>query len=244
MTTAADGTTGGVKIDVAGETLVLLPERAVCWPRMHTLFIADAHFGKAASFRAHGVPVPRGTTRDGVTRADELLSRTRAQRVVFLGDFLHARAGRAPGMLAQLQEWRERHSDVEMLLVRGNHDRHAGDPPPELRIDCVDEPHLEAAFVLAHHPQRSPHGYVLAGHLHPAARLVGKGRQRASLPCYWFNDGCGVLPSFGDFTGSAVIDADPDDRVFVIAEDQVMEIAARLVRAPGGHEKQIFDFPR
>jgi len=237
---ANEGTQGAAGIVVAGETLVLLPERAVCWPRMHTLFIADAHFGKAASFRALGVPVPRGTTLEGVTRVDALLARTHARRIVFLGDFLHARQGRAPATLAQLQEWRERHGDVEMMLVRGNHDRHAGDPPAELRIECVDEPHLEAAFVLAHHPQQSRHGYVLAGHIHPAARLTGRGRQRASLPCYWFGEGCGVLPSFGDFTGSAVIEPAADDRVFVIAEDTVVEIRQKVARQSRG--EQMFDF--
>lgn len=235
-----DAAQGDVSIDVAGETLVLLPERAVCWPRMHTLFIADAHFGKAASFRVQGVPVPRGTTLDAVTRVDALLARTHARRVVFLGDFLHARAGRTAGMIAQLQEWRLRHGDVEMMLVRGNHDRNAGDPPPELNIECVDEPHLESSFVLAHHPQQSRHGYVLAGHIHPAARLTGRGRQRASLPCYWFGRGCGVLPSFGDFTGSAVIEPAAADRVFVIAEDTVVEITQKVARTARGEQQ--FDF--
>ena len=221
----APDVSGDASVVIAGEKLVMLPERALCWPRLHTLFIADAHFGKAASFRAHGVPLPRGTTLDGVTRADALLTRTRARRVVFLGDFLHARNGRAPRTLAQIQEWRERHPDVDMLLVRGNHDRHAGDPPPELGIECVDEPHLEAAFVLAHHPQDSPYGYVLAGHIHPAVRLTGRARQSASVPCFRFTKGYAVLPAFGSFTGTAAVDVARDDRVFVIADGRVLDVS-------------------
>ena len=90
---------------------------------------------------------------------------------------------------------------LRVAVRRGEHDRHAGDPPSELNIDCVDEPHLESSFVLAHHPQQSRYGYVLAGHLHPGAPLVGRGRMRERLPCFWLGHRCGVLPAFGDFTG-------------------------------------------
>ena len=41
---------------------MLLAERALYWPRAATLFVADVHLGKAAAFRAGGVPLPRGAT--------------------------------------------------------------------------------------------------------------------------------------------------------------------------------------
>jgi hypothetical protein len=41
-----------MEIVLAGETLRLLPDKALYWPRQQTLFIADAHFGKVAAFRA------------------------------------------------------------------------------------------------------------------------------------------------------------------------------------------------
>ena len=44
---------------LAGEAVELLPERALHWIRERTLFVADVHLGKAAAFRAGGVPVPR-----------------------------------------------------------------------------------------------------------------------------------------------------------------------------------------
>ena len=45
--------------EVAGERLVLLPEMAAYWERAGTLLVADPHFGKAAAFRAAGIPEPR-----------------------------------------------------------------------------------------------------------------------------------------------------------------------------------------
>src|SRR5512144_2160135 len=137
---------------VRGEDLLLLPERAVFWRRTRTLFIADPHFGKAAAFRSAGVPVPAGTTEGTLARIDATLARTGAARLVFLGDFLHARQGRSAATVAALGAWRERHGELDVVLVRGNHDRRAGDPPPELRICCVDAPMIEKPLGFVHHP--------------------------------------------------------------------------------------------
>jgi len=210
---------------IAGEQLRLLAERAVFWERTSTVFVADPHFGKAAAFRAAGVLVPRGTTGETLSRLDAALDRTRARRIVFLGDFLHAREGRAPETLAAINDWRARRSEVEMLLVRGNHDKRAGDPPKELEMRCENAPVVEAPFVFAHHPVRSDSGYVLSGHVHPAARLSGAGRQHSRLPCFWFGAGVAVLPAFGEFTGLADIDPVPGDGVWVIAEGEVIAVS-------------------
>jgi DNA ligase-associated metallophosphoesterase len=213
-------------IEIAGETMRCLPERALYWPRGRTLFVADPHFGKAATFRAAGVPVPGGTTADGLQRLDGILGRMDVARVVFLGDFLHAREGRVEGTIALLREWCERQRDRTLLLVRGNHDRGAGDPPAELCIQCVDAPRLEPPFVLHHHPSESDEGYTLAGHLHPGARLSGAARDRSRLPCFWVRTTMLVLPAFGDFTGLWNIEPEPGDRVLVVAGEEVIPVAA------------------
>ena len=210
------------RVDIQGEELVLSAERAVLWPRAETLLIADAHFGKAASFRANAVPVPHGTTAEALARVDTLLDRTSARRIIFLGDFLHAKEGRAPNTVGAIAEWRARHSSIDMILVRGNHDRHAGDPPAEIRIECVDAPLLDGPFALAHHPRAVSGSYVLAGHLHPSVVMTGPARMWERLPCFWLGTEVGVLPAFGDFTGVAEVSPADGDRVFVIARDCVV----------------------
>jgi DNA ligase-associated metallophosphoesterase len=211
-------------VELAGETLLLLPEKALYWPRSATLFVADAHWGKAAAFRAASLALPGGTTSADLARLSGLLQRFGAQRLVLLGDVLHAKASRAPRTLEAVAAWRERHAELDVLLVRGNHDERAGDPPPEWRFTCVHEPHPEPPFVFCHHPATHPAGYVLAGHLHPAVELLGAGRQRERLPCFHFGPGVGVLPAFGSFTGTALVRPLPGDRVFVVAEDEVVSI--------------------
>lgn len=211
-------------IDLAGERLTLMPERAAYWARESLLLVADAHFGKAASFRAQGVPVPSGTTTETLDRLTSAVSRSGARRVVFLGDFLHSRQARAPETLGALGRWRERHPTLELLLVRGNHDAHAGDPPALLDIAPVDEPFAAGAFALCHAPLPHPERYVLAGHLHPAVVLRGRAHERLRLPCFVFGSTVGVLPAFGSFTGTATWAPGPDDRICVIAGDRVVRL--------------------
>lgn len=213
-----------MKIDVAGETLHLLPERAVHWPARDTLLVADPHFGKAAAFRAGGIPVPTGTTNEILMRLSRLIVQCKPQRIVFLGDFLHARTGRAPQTLDAISAWQRTHGQIELVLVRGNHDRNAGDPPASLGIECVNAPMLEPPFALLHHPGNRNGSYTLAGHIHPAALLAGAGRQYERLPCFWFGKQCAVLPAFGDFTGLALIEPAAADRVFVVVEDSVVKV--------------------
>jgi len=214
-------------VTLASETLELCAERAAYWPRRRMLLVADPHFGKAASFRALGVRVPRGTTEGALARLDALVARLAPSRIEFLGDFLHAREGRTDETFRALAEWRARHAGITMRLVRGNHDKRAGDPPSAVGIECVDGPLAEAPFALAHHPTRVDGAYVVAGHVHPCATLVGPGRQRERLPCFWLGRDAAVLPAFGDFTGCAEVEPEAGDETWVIADDRVVLAARR-----------------
>jgi len=219
-------------IEVAGETLLLLPQRALFWPKQQLLAIADIHFGKAASFRAGGIPVPRGTTTENLQALDALIDACQATHVLFLGDFLHARHAHAVATIAALSAWRERRTGLTLTLVRGNHDRHAGDPPASLGIDVVNEPWPIGPLLFAHHPQSHPDGYVLAGHVHPVYRLAARG-DSLRLPCFVFGEESGMLPSFGSFTGGHPVAPVPGDRVFVTTDDRVIEVPVTAGSGPG-----------
>ena len=172
-------------VEVGGHTLHLLPERAAFLPASATLLIADAHIGKAVSFRALGVPVPSGTTTENLNLLSDLVVRHHAERIIFLGDFLHSARSHAAATTAAVMKWRDAHPKLQLTLVRGNHDDRAGDPSAALRIDVVDEPLLLGGLALCHYPQEVADAYVLAGHIHPCVKLAGRGRDRLRLPCFW-----------------------------------------------------------
>ncbi|MDF0731205.1 ligase-associated DNA damage response endonuclease PdeM [Pseudomonas entomophila] len=211
-------------IDHCGETLWLLPDRAIYWPARRALLVADVHLGKAASYRALHQPVPRGTTSATLARLDTLLADYCCEQLIILGDFLHARSARAAATLAQLSTWRERHAALRITLIRGNHDRHAGDPPAELGIDSQDEPWLLPPFALQHEPTPNPSYPVLAGHVHPIYLLRGKARQRLRLRCFLIADTVSLLPAFGEFTGGWQVEPRPGTRLFVAGDGQVWAV--------------------
>lgn len=216
--------------DIQGERLQLLPERAAWWPGGGVLFVADFHLGKAASFRRAGIPVSEATTDENLERLGDALDKTNAAKLVILGDFLHSRDGRSAETFARFRRWRGSRASLSITLVRGNHDDRAGDPPSDWGIECVDPGAGLGPFGLVHEPAPVRGGYALAGHIHPAVRLTETGRQSLRLPCFWFGARVGVLPAFGAFTGSAVVRPKRGDQVFVVAEGEVIALAASPAR--------------
>ena len=110
-------------------------------------------------------------------------------------------------------------------LVRGNHDAHAGDPPREWRVTCVDEPYAMPPFLACHHATRPPSGYALCGHVHPGIRVATAG-ESARLPCFVLGRERAILPAFGRFTGLADIAPMRDERIVAVAGLALFELPA------------------
>ncbi len=221
-------------IELSGCELWLLAEKAIYWPAQRLLLIADAHFGKAAAYRSLGQPVPHGTTASNLAVIDRLLQRYPCDGLIFLGDFLHAPGSHAPTTLAALSQWRANNALLQITLIRGNHDRRAGDPPKELNFEVVAEPLLLGPFALQHEPDPHPTHTVLAGHIHPAYRLRGPGRQKLRLPCFLLDEQVSLLPAFGAFTGGYTIEAMGKQRVFVVGDGQVWPVTVQPSALPQG----------
>lgn len=203
--------------------LLLTPERAVVWPSRRTVFIADVHIGKAAVFRARGLPVPQGTTSATLARLSRVIERTQAQQLVVLGDFLHARESQASGTMQALHTWRKRHSDVGCLVIQGNHDRHAGALDSSLGIVTQSEPFWTPGLIGVHEAHEAlqeigdtANALILAGHEHPVVSLRDR-LDQLRLPCYRLRQNVLTLPAFGDFTGGHET-RESGDRLFVIAD--------------------------
>lgn len=215
----------------AGELWHVLPQRALWWPRRRTLCIADMHLGKAAAYRASGIPVPESATAADLARLDVLIRQTQAARLVILGDLIHARSSRVDQTMSAFAHWRAAHSAIDMLLIRGNHDAAAGDPPSDWNLRVEDEGFADpedADVTFAHFPDHGT-GYTLSGHIHPAVALDGPA-QSLRAPCAWFGPRTAVLPAFGSFTGMKIIHPAPGDQVFAVG-DEVVDITPRRLQA-------------
>jgi DNA ligase-associated metallophosphoesterase len=211
-------------VTLGGERVELLTERALYWPHGRTLFVADVHLGKSAAFRAGGVPVPRGTTAADLARLDALVARTGARTLVVLGDFLHAAASRVAALDAAVRGWRAARRDLAVTLVRGNHDRRAGDPPAEWLVDVVAGPHALPPFIACHEPATPPTGYALCGHVHPGI-VVSDAYDCARLPCFVLGERRALLPAFGRFTGLATVAPAGGETIVAIANGRLFPLA-------------------
>jgi DNA ligase-associated metallophosphoesterase len=211
-----------LEVTVQGETLTLLPEGAVFWPRRSMLIIADPHFGKDDLFRRAGIAVPRGPTAADLRRLSEVLERTRATTLRVLGDFLHGSSEHDDDLWRVFVPWRERHAGLTLQLVSGNHDRHEDWTRWRGLLERSEAALVEPPFVFAHDPESDARGYVIAGHLHPVFAHPQLGPR--ALRVFWRRSGCLVLPSWGEFTGGARVDPAPGDGLYGCTPEGVLTL--------------------
>lgn len=212
-----------MEIEVSGEVVKILWQKAILLPQVKTLLLADLHIGKINHFRRAGIPVPPLANDKNTETLIDLLNEHKPERVIFLGDLFHSHYNEEWVVLGQVL----RHfAGCSFELVRGNHDIMSQVQYERHKI-IVHEGALQLGnWLLTHEPMFTPpsSGYNVSGHIHPGVRLYGKGRQSLALPCFYFGKEQGILPAFGSFTGLALVSPKKEDRVFVIAQDKVQQV--------------------
>ncbi len=210
-------------LNLAGQSVLATPSRALVWEK--TVFIADVHFGKDATFRSASHWTPPGAAIDNLSRLSDLLRKYHARRLVILGDLFHS--VHATETVPAIRRWRNRRPGCEMMVITGNHDRHAGDIAKECGFQMEDEGSCMGPWVLRHYPTETSTGYTLCGHIHPVASLQGRGRQRLRLPCFLVSPHQCILPAFGAFTGGHVVQPRSDEQILAVADDTVTCVNTR-----------------
>jgi DNA ligase-associated metallophosphoesterase len=180
--------------------------------------VADLHWGKAEIFQQAGIPVSSAILHEDLERLRGLVEALKIQRLVLLGDLMHGAGGLTPDVQESVRRWRQTLS-CEILFIKGNHDRNLI-LPQNWEMQAVTEPFEDGSFLFSHHPETRSSSYTWCGHLHPVVH-VGSRKDRLRLPCFWLQADCGVLPSFGTFTGGFPIRPGRKDGVLAIAERTV-----------------------
>lgn len=205
--------------------LTLLPDKALLVGS--TLVLADTHFGKSATFRRRGIPVPEGETAADTRRIRELVDRHHPDRFVIAGDLLHARLDPDEPVVEKLTAFFAS-LPCETHLVLGNHDRRSGALPASWPVEVHDALALPG-FAVVHDPADArPGEFCICGHLHPVVRIREGAGSNLRVPCFWLHRETLVLPSFGTFTGGSLVRPAPSDRIFIPVRDQVRELPADL----------------
>ncbi|MEM9301775.1 MAG: ligase-associated DNA damage response endonuclease PdeM [Pseudomonadota bacterium] len=211
-----------VDVDFAEATLTLLPERAIWWEAERSLLLADVHLGKDQVFRRHGIAIPDGPTERDLRRIDGLLAQRQVDRLIVLGDLVHAGPRADDRWTHTVATWRQGHPDLAVDVVLGNHDR--GTARWLERWDMGAYEALRLGKLDLVHEREDAVGPCLCGHVHPVTKLRDGGHTALRLPVFHFTPDIGTLPAFGAFTGGHVVRPGRKDRTFVIAGEHVVQL--------------------
>ena len=205
---------------------------ALFWPKQNCLIVSDLHLEKGAAMAARGLFAPPYDTQATLDRLQNCIARWNPKMVISLGDSFH-REDSADNLPS---EHSARISDITQSLdwvwITGNHDPKAPDhlggrSTQELRIGQI---------TFRHEQQRTDYTGEISGHLHPAAKLVRRGRTLRKR-CFASDGKRLIMPAFGAFTGgldlshaafSGLLDNE-NLQVWMLGRDQVYEICAKYL---------------
>lgn len=209
------------EIELKGEILKLLPESAVWWQKEKTLIISDLHWGKSAHFRKNGIAIPIQSQQSDEKKLSLLIEQKNPQRLLIAGDLFHSSNNL---QVEDFSRFRSRFASLNMELIAGNHDILQKEQYKGFSLK-VHREYLELPpFCIAHDFLKSKH-FVIHGHLHPSVRIKTKGFNQPGikLRCFARTEDRLILPAFGSFTGSHILNQEDFHHLYLIAEDNIIQ---------------------
>jgi metallophosphoesterase superfamily enzyme len=228
-----------VLIEHGGHRLELFPSGAILWNS--TLLVADLHLGKESVFQKSGLAIPTGATEQTLLRLQDQLASSSVERLVVLGDLLHAPAGWTADLERLLGDALQAAPCIRWELVAGNHDRRSHDKLRNLGWVVHSSPVAEGRMLWMHEPPEGPsdgpsdgqppqqsqstgsYATILCGHLHPSLKVPVDRKQSVRVRCYWIRPDSIVLPAFGGWVGTHPIEQSKQDRIILCVEDELIE---------------------
>jgi DNA ligase-associated metallophosphoesterase len=238
VSAAPDGIFAGERNGVAlvgimGVVVEAFPAGALWWAGERLLVVADLHLEKGSSFARRGRMLPPYDTGDTLARLAALVGRLRPRTVVALGDSFHdgeAAARLSPAHRAALGALM---SGRDWIWIAGNHDP---ERPAGLGGMVADALSV-GPLTFRHEPAAGPATGEIAGHLHPAARVYGRGKS-VRRRCFAGDGRRLILPAFGAYAGGlditdrafAGLFAPETFRAFVLGDERVYAVGRRALR--------------
>lgn len=220
-------------VSICGKTFRAHMSGALYWPAENALIVADLHLEKGSHFARGGQMLPPYDTRETLRKLAEAIDAYDAATIIALGDSLHDRGALDRMDPADRETLNIILQDREWIWITGNHD---GEEAGVIGGEVCEELTVEG-ITLRHEPKFGTHTHEIAGHLHPAARLVMHGTS-LRRPCFVGNGLRLVLPAFGAFTGGLnVLDdaftplfTDDGLSVWMLGQEGCYPVAPRLLR--------------
>lgn len=185
------------EIQIVGDEAVCDHGGALYFPAFRLLAVSDLHLEKGSSFARRGVLAPPYDTVATLLALQAIIARYEPLIVISLGDSFHDGEG-----AARLPEAFKAHllalmAGRDWFWITGNHDPL---PPADLPGSTVAELAI-STLRFRHEPSPGEARGEIAGHLHPCARIVQRGKS-VRRRCFASDGSRLIMPAFGAFTGS------------------------------------------
>lgn len=209
---------------IKGQNCWLSADRLLFWEEEAALIVSDLHFGKTGHFRKEGIAVPQNVYKEDLQRLVSQIQHFQPRRLIVVGDMFHSRENKE---LDWFKRWRNDFAGLDIVLAMGNHDILREEWYVDAGVSVCRDVHVQGPFSFAHDIALSPasaetDSYCFSGHFHPGVRISGGGRQALRFPCFYFTPNYCVLPAFSRFTGMALVQPGPSDKVFAIVNQTVI----------------------
>ncbi|HVV33284.1 MAG TPA: ligase-associated DNA damage response endonuclease PdeM [Vitreimonas sp.] len=214
-----------VEARIAEVSVTALPEGALWIAEAKTLIVSDLHLEKGSSFARNGQLLPPYDTHATLARVAALMDALAPDIVVSLGDSFHDRGGPARMHEKDRALLQTLIGRCDWIWVEGNHDGKSAETIGGIARDVLKI----GALTLRHEPSDDAQGEI-AGHLHPCARVVGRGRS-VRRRCFATDGRRLIMPSFGAFTGGLNIFDEAFAPIFPDGAHALMLGRARVVPA-------------
>ena len=214
-------------LNIKGQSLWISPERSIYWETEQALIVSDLHFGKTGHFRKSGIAVPQSVYKEDLQRLISHIRYFNAGKVIIVGDLFHSHENKE---LDLFLKWRNDFGEVQLLLVKGNHDILRSSWYEKAGI-TVHKPTLNiGGFCFQHDPGECaevdgmPADYLFSGHIHPGVSISGMGKQTLRFPCFYFSTDYCILPAFSKFTGSVAMEKGNGEIIYAIVNNTLIRI--------------------
>lgn len=206
-------------VECCGERLWLSPSKCIFWEGERTLILADLHIGKSAHFRKAGIAIPQQVFQEDLQRLFHQIHFFNPERILIVGDLFHSHENREHEWFSK---WKESIASKQVILVKGNHEILHNNAYEKLGLTIIEEQYKRGPFAFTHilPSEQNLDLYYFSGHLHPGVKLIGKGKQSFTFPCFHFTETCCTLPAFSKFTGMGIINPKKEDRVFAVVSEK------------------------
>lgn len=178
--------------------LVMTNQRVLYWPDLDTLILSDLHLGKAAHFRKNGIAIPSNVQEQDLLRLSRLIKYYKIARIILVGDLLHAGENKE---VERFKVCMQSLPEVEIVLIKGNHDRISDARWLDLGIHQVYDEHIFEGVHFVHTPTESLQGTFISGHIHPGVVYPISKWEHIRMPAYIVTPNQIILPAYSQFTG-------------------------------------------